>query len=241
MLKNIFARIWALYAAGLFIVTMLLAFPFFLLCFLFKEPRRSRASYPVYRIWMNIFLPLTGISVKVKGLENFRKGKNYVVICNHQSFMDIPVSSTKIPGPNKTIAKIEMSRIPIFGTLYKLGSVLVDRKNKESRRQSILQMKKVLDMGIHMIIYPEGTRNKSNEPLGPFHSGAFNLSVDTQKEIIPAIITGTRRIMPSDKSFYLLPGTIEFKIFPAIPPGHDEEELKMKCYTLMAEEVQRVQ
>jgi 1-acyl-sn-glycerol-3-phosphate acyltransferase len=130
---------------------------------------------------------MTGIRVKVTGLENFQKGHNYVVICNHNSFMDIPVSSTKLPGPNKTIAKIEMSRLPIFGTLYKLGSVLVDRKNKDSRRQSILQMKQVLQMGIHMIIYPEGTRNKSPEPMGPFHNGAFNLAVETQKKSCPPI------------------------------------------------------
>lgn len=233
MLKSISARIWAAYAALLFLTTMIIAFPFFLLCFLYEEPSRSRKSYPIYRLWMKVFLPMIGIRVKVHGLENFDRGNNYVVVCNHNSFIDIPISSTKVPGPNKTIAKIEMSRIPVFGTLYKLGSVLVDRKNKDSRRKSIIQMKKVLDMGIHMIIYPEGTRNKSSEPLLPFHNGAFSLAIDTGKEIIPAIITGTKKIMPPDKFAWLLPGQIEMHVLTPVKPEGDVESLKEKVFGMM--------
>ena len=49
-------------------------------------------------------------------------------------------------------------------------------------------MKKVLDMGLHMCIYPEGTRNKTDQPLKTFHDGAFRLAIDTRKAIIPGMI-----------------------------------------------------
>ena len=110
---------------------------------------------------MRIFFFVTGCSLKVKGKENFQHGENYIVICNHNSLMDVPLSTPFIPGANKTIAKVEMAKIPIFGLIYKRGSVLVDRNDKNSRKNSFKKMKEVLNMGMHMCIYPEGTRNKT--------------------------------------------------------------------------------
>ncbi len=147
ILKNIIARLLAAWALLWFIITMLLFFIPFCVCFFWKEPKRSHVSYPLFRVWMKVFLPLAGISIKIKGKENFKPGKNYIVVCNHTSLIDIPVSSTQIQGPNKTIGKIEFSRFPIFGIVYKLGSVLVDRKDKDSRRNSFTKMKWVLENG----------------------------------------------------------------------------------------------
>src|SRR5690606_35229051 len=122
------------------------------------------------------------------GREHFERGKRYIVVCNHNSFMDIPVSSPSIPGGNKTIAKAELARIPLFGLIYRAGSVLVDRKSEKSRKESYLRMKEVLDMGLHMCIYPEGSRNRTGKPLKAFHSGAFRLALDTGTPIVPAVI-----------------------------------------------------
>ena len=80
-----------------------------------------------------------------------------------------------------------MAKIPLFGLIYKRGSVLVDRKSEESRKNSFVKMKEVLDMGLHMCIYPEGTRNKTTEPLQRFHNGAFKLAIDTGKPIFPQL------------------------------------------------------
>ncbi len=157
------------------------------------------------RIWMNVFLTFAGCPLSVKGRKNFKPGETYVVVCNHNAFMDVPVSCPYIPGGNKTIAKIELSKVPVFGLIYKTGSVLVDRKSETSRRESFSKMKEVLAMGLHMSIYPEGTRNTTNEPLKPFHDGAFRLAIDTQKKIIPTLIFNTRKAMPADKTFFLLP------------------------------------
>lgn len=222
----------------LFVVTMLIFLvPFLLFCYFQKDPLRTTRFISFSRIWMDIYLFLIGCPLKVKGREHFAPGKNYIVVCNHNSFMDVPISSPSIPGGNKTIAKIEMSRIPLFGLLYKTGSVLVDRKSDASRKESFTKMKEVLDMGLHMCIYPEGTRNKTTEPLKSFHSGAFRLAADTGKEIIPALIFNTRKVLPASKTFYALPHPLQIHFLPpvSLQQGETSEDLKERVHKIMAD------
>ncbi len=185
---------------------------------------------------MRFFFFIAGLRLKKKGKENFKKGETYIVVCNHNTLLDVPVSTPGIPGASKTIAKIEMSRIPFFGMMYKRGSVLVDRKNDESRKASFSKMKEVLELGIHMCIYPEGTRNKTNEPLQRFHDGAFRLAADTNHLILPAIIFNTKKIFPNDKKFFLWPGKIEMHFLPPVEvASQTAEQLKEKIFALMKE------
>jgi 1-acyl-sn-glycerol-3-phosphate acyltransferase len=139
-----------------------------------------------------------------------------------------------VPGANKTIAKDSFAKIPLFGLFYKKGSILVNRKSDQSRRRSYEKMKQVLTAGIHMCIYPEGTRNRSDELLRPFYDGAFRLSKETNTPVIPAILSGTSEAMPMNKSFYLLPTklTIEF-LKPVEPDTMDVKSLKEKVYAIM--------
>ena len=217
-----------------FIATLVIIFfPVWIIGFL-HEPGRSRVLYKVFRAWIGFFFFITGIRLKRKGMENFKKGETYIVVCNHNTLLDIPVSSPGIPGPNKTIAKIEMARIPVFGTIYKSGSVLVDRKSNKSRKNSYLKMKEVLRQGIHMCIYPEGTRNKTREPLQKFHDGAFRLAEESKHAIIPALLFNTKKLFPNNKKFYFLPGKVEMHFLPAVEPGSQSaEQLKEKVFSLM--------
>jgi len=147
----------------------------------------------------------------------------------------VPVSSPGIPGGNKTIAKAEMAKIPIFGLIYKTGSILVERKNEKSRRDSFAKMKEVLDMGLHMCIYPEGTRNQTAEPIKSFHDGAFRLAVSCGNPIIPMIIFNSRKANPPDKGFFLLPTRLYMHFLPQIDVMPDErvEQLKARVFELM--------
>src|SRR5436190_919125 len=218
MVKNILGRIFAFWALIVFASTMLIVILPFWIIGLWKEPRRSYLVHTIYRTWMIVFFFFTGIRLRIKGRENYEPGENYVVVFNHNSMMDVPVSVPFTPGANKTIAKIEMARIPVFGMVYKRGSVLVDRKNEESRKASYIKMREVLNMGLHMCIYPEGTRNKTNEPLQRFHSGAFRLSADSGKSILPAVIFNTMTVLPR-KFFYFWPARIELHYLKPISPS----------------------
>ena len=219
LLKNIFGRIWAAWGALVFVSTMLLfLIPFFLFIYFQKDPKKTNRFIRYSRVWMDIFLGLVGCPLTIRGREYFKNGKTYIVVCNHNALIDVPVSSPGIPGGNKTIAKAEMAKIPLFGLIYKTGSILVDRKNEKSRRDSFTKMQAVLDMGLHMCIYPEGTRNKYAEPLKAFHDGAFRLSVSSGHAIMPMVIFNSRKANPPDKTFYLLPVKLYMNFLPEVSP-----------------------
>jgi 1-acyl-sn-glycerol-3-phosphate acyltransferase len=183
---------------------------------------------------MQMFLPLVGCPLKVVGKEHFKKGENYVVVCNHNSLMDVPLTTPFIPGANKTIAKKSMAKTPVFGIVYIKGAVLVDRNSDASRRKSFEDMKQVLSAGLHMVIYPEGTRNRTNDPLKSFFDGAFKLAVSSQKQIIPTLLFNTKKVLPPNKSFYFSPHKLEMHFLPAVAiDGLSAKELKEKVYTIM--------
>jgi 1-acyl-sn-glycerol-3-phosphate acyltransferase len=183
---------------------------------------------------MNVWLPLVGCPLKVKGKENFKKGQAYIVTCNHNSLMDVPISCPFIPGPNKTIAKSSFVKVPLFGFYYMKGAVLVNRKSELSRRQSYDKMKAVLKKGMHMSVYPEGTRNRTTEPLKKFHDGAFRLAVETGTPVIPAVILNTKKVLPVHKSFWFRPQRLEMHFLPAITSETKSKEvLKEEVFRVM--------
>lgn len=242
MIKNLLGKVFTIWGGIVFISTMLIFLPFIWAAGVLPEPVRTAWVIRFCRYWMAIFFPIAGIRVRINGRENFKKGDNYIVVCNHNSLMDVPLTSPGIPGPNKTIAKIEMSRIPLFGIIYKRGSVLLDRKSDASRRESYLKMKEVLAMGMHMCIYPEGTRNKTGQPLKSFHDGAFKLSKETGKSIIPCVITGTGAMLPHQKSFYFWPGKASMTFLPSISPSlfATAAEMKEHVFQLMWEKISEI-
>ena len=233
LIKEILGRIFAVWAAIIFIGSLLIvAIPIWLTA-LWPEPKRTVYVFKIFHVWMKFFFVLSGVRRIIKGKEHFKKGENYVVVCNHNSFMDVPLSSPAIPGANKTIAKAEMAKIPVFGMIYKRGSVLVDRKNEESRRSSFNKMKAVLDMGLHMCIYPEGTRNKTSQPLQRFHDGAFKLAVETKKQIIPALIFYTSKVLPR-KPFFFWPHKVEMHFLAGVSSQNKTpQQLKEEVFTIM--------
>lgn len=194
----------------------------------------------VSRIWMMIWLPLVGCPVRVKGWQHFQKGKSYIILFNHNALLDVPLSAPFVPGPNKTIAKDSFARVPLFGWFYSKGSVLVNRKSEQSRKKSFLEMKNVLQRGMHMCIYPEGTRNRTSAPLKPFYDGAFKLSIDSGHSIIPCVIFGTKEAMPTHIPFYLLPHILRMEFMEPISPEEQTvESLKNISYQRMLEKYSR--
>jgi 1-acyl-sn-glycerol-3-phosphate acyltransferase len=233
-LKNILGRIFAFWALVVFAGSLLIVFiPIWITGF-WSEPKKTIYVFRIFKIWMTFFFVFSGVKRVIRGRNNFKKGEAYIVVCNHNSFMYVTLTSHGIPGPNKTIAKIEMSRIPVFGMIYTRGSVLVDRKSEESRRASYNKMKEVLEMGLHMCIYPEGTRNKTSEPLQRFHDGAFKLAAETGKSIIPSVIFNTTKVLPPHKTFFFWPHKVEMHFLPPVTvSGKTTQQVKEEVFSIM--------
>lgn len=235
MLKRILGGIWLIWSGLAFFLTMLVFWiPMWAVKF-HPEPKRTDIFMRWIRRWMAVFLPLAGIRMTVTGKERFRSGENYIITCNHKSMMDVPLSSPGIPGANKTIAKMELVKIPLFGMIYRRGSVLVDRTSDASRKDAFNRMKQTLEMGMHMCIYPEGTRNKTDQPLKSFHDGAFRLALQTGKPIMPAIIFNTAKVLPADRAFYFWPAKVSMHFLDPIYIQADDtaESLKEKVFSVM--------
>ena len=210
-MKEILGRIYFVYLALLFAVTMI---PVSLIVLFQKlvlsEERFPKGLHRTFRVWMGIFMPMIFCPVKHFGRDKFKNGENYVVVVNHNSFMDIPVSAPGIPTPSITLAKAEISKVPFFGYIYKQGTILVNRKDRKSRMESFAKMKGVLKNGLSLCLYPEGTRNKSEELLGNFKDGAFRVAVESRTDVMIGIILGTKNILHPTKKMYAWPHKIEF-------------------------------
>lgn len=233
-LVNIFGKAWAVWGLLSFVVTFLIIFLPSMVAYLIPGKKGQDYFIWVSRCWMRTWLYMIGCPLTVKGKENFNKGRAYVIVYNHNALLDVPLSAPFVPGGNKTIAKASFAKVPVFGLFYKRGSVLVDRNDNQSRRKSYEDMRKVLREGMHMCIYPEGTRNRTAEPLKPFYDGAFKLAVDAQKDIMPCVIFGTKKATPINKGLYLRPTRLRMHFLPPvssmnIKPG----ELKDKVFEIM--------
>ncbi len=234
ILKSILGRVWALWALITFVASFLLILIPSLLTGLIADPNGQELYIKIARKWIRVWLFIIGCRLNVKGEHHFKKGKAFIITCNHNSFMDPPLSSPFINGPNKTIAKSTFTKVPLFGWYYKRGGVMVNRKNEESRRKSYEEMKRVLRAGMHMCIYPEGTRNRTSAPLKPFYNGAFKLAVETGHAILPTVLFNTKNVLPPGKFLFGWPGKMEIHFLPPInPEGHTADELKTIVFTTM--------
>lgn len=233
LIKNITGRIMALWAVLSFMATFLIIFIPSQLTWLIPDPRGQALFIKISEIWMRVWLVLVGCPYQIKGKQHFKKGEAYIVTCNHNSLMDVPLSSPFIVGANKTIAKSSFVKVPLFGFFYMKGAVLVNRKDDRSRRESYEKMKNVLKGKMHMCVYPEGTRNRTDEPLKKFHDGAFRLAVDTGHSILPAVIFGTKKAVPANKGFFFLPTRIGIHFLePVSPAGKTVEQLKDEIFRI---------
>jgi 1-acyl-sn-glycerol-3-phosphate acyltransferase len=241
--KQIMGRIYAMYALIIFILLLIPAYLYFVFVhFIISKKNKNYYFHEGFKNWMALYMPLIFCPVAQKGLQYFEKKQNYIVIINHNSLMDIPVSSPGIIGANKTLGKSSFSKLPIFGFIYKCGSILVDRKNSKSRGDSYNKMLAVLQQGMHLCLYPEGTRNKTNAPLQAFHDGAFKIAIGSGKPIMPAIIYNTNKILPANGPlFWAWPHAIIFEFLAPIPTNNltenDVKLLKEQCWQVMHDKI----
>ena len=185
---NIFGRIWALWGLITFFITFMIVFLPSMLSHLMDEPRGQRYFIAVSKIWMNAWLFLVGCPVKVRGKENFKAGASYVVVFNHNALLDVPLSSPYVPGANKTIAKASFAKIPLFGSFYSRGSILVDRKDDKSRSKSFDAMKKVLAMVCTCVFTPKEQGTVQLSRSNHFTTGRSGLQLPQKKISFPVLL-----------------------------------------------------
>lgn len=218
---------------------MIILLPGIMIPFLLGN-RFSWIGYKFLWIWSWIFSVFTFIRYEFHGKENFEKGKSYIYVSNHTSFLDIPGIRLIIPCEFRPIAKKELLKIPVFGFIVKAATVVVDRSSHESRKKSMEYAKRILSLGISMLIFVEGTQNRTKELLQPFKDGAFRIAIDTQTPILPMVVINAGKLMPPGK-FSIRPGKIKVIALHEISveglTTEDAAALKQKTFERMKEEL----
>ncbi|EPX58235.1 1-acyl-sn-glycerol-3-phosphate acyltransferase [Cystobacter fuscus DSM 2262] len=124
-----------------------------------------------------------------------RPAPRTVVVSNHESNAD-PFIISMLPWEMKWMAKASLLKIPVVGwSMWLAGDIPVRRGEKDSAMQAMGICKRWLDKGMPIMIFPEGTRSKTDELL-PFKDGAFRLAIETGADVLPLAVSGTRRALP---------------------------------------------
>jgi 1-acyl-sn-glycerol-3-phosphate acyltransferase len=186
---------------------MFILFPFVILASFFGRIRGGNIIYHICRFWADAAMFLWGIRHRNIYESPHNPNHPVVFVFNHISYMDIPVIlATFRKQPIRILAKAEMSKIPIFGFIYKSATVMVDRSDAEHRIKSVAILKSVLRKNISVVIAPEGTFNMTHEPLKSFYDGAFRIAIETQTPIKPVIFLDTYDRLNYASIFSLTPG-----------------------------------
>ncbi len=132
----------------------------------------------------------------VTGREHLQNGKHYIVIANHQSLLDILAVCAALPINFKFLAKRELFQIPLMGWgMASAGYIPVDRASHKSGREAVQKIARVLNMGVSVLLFPEGTRSPDGK-IQAFKMGAFKLARDNKVEILPVVVDGTGQALP---------------------------------------------
>lgn len=199
----------------LFALPMPFILVFHVLVSLIPQKKRLVYIYRAHRVWIGLWEFGTGIQFSVHNHEIVEKDQTYVFVVNHCNLMDIPIVGSSIIHPWKSLIKKEILSIPFLGWLIGRISISVDRTNRVSREQSMQGMVAALKEGISILIFPEGTRNRTPNPLKDFHTGAFRAAIAGNVPIIPVILTDTRKLQPVD-SLRFYPGRGHMTFLPPI-------------------------
>jgi 1-acyl-sn-glycerol-3-phosphate acyltransferase len=237
--RSLFGRIhywWSLFVAG----ALLAVFgpPAIFIALLL---RKRELVYPWAEFGARSWLGLSGVRVRVRGLELLNPKQTYVFISNHRSHLDTATLFLYTGRRIGILAKKELLKVPILG--YGMGFVnvlAIDRSNRERALETTNQATERIKSGISFGVFAEGTRAKPGDML-PFKKGAFYMAAQAGVPIVPVAIKNTDILMGKGTGV-AKPGTIEIVFLRPVTTEHvksDEEvnRLVKEVHSFIAEEL----
>lgn len=235
--------LYCIYALVLFILIMLLVFPFVMLALPFGKITGGNIIYQLCKIWATTWYFFIGVKHQEIYESYHDRSRQYIFVANHISYMDIPPLVLIAHQPIRILGKYEMVRIPVFGWIYRAAVVLVDRKNAETRSKSVRALKSALRHGISIFIFPEGTFNEGHDPLKEFFDGAFRIAIETETPIKPVLLVDTLDRLHYKSLFCLTPGKSRVVFLDEVAVTgltmRDIPALKQQVYDLMDKGLRR--
>jgi 1-acyl-sn-glycerol-3-phosphate acyltransferase len=235
--KNFLLWLYTAYVAVIFVGLMLIHLPFFLLSALLLGTRANLwVSTTLMLSWFGLFHLLVFIPYRVRNKQLVAGARPCVFVGNHTSFLDVTTVKQALGYGFLPLGKAEQARMPFIGWIYKPNVILIDRSSEASRKASMERMRAFLASGYSILIFPEGTMNRTPYLLKSFYDGAFRLAIDAQVPIVPFVTTNVRKLMVRG-SLRMRPGRCETIFAAPIPTTGlteaDVPALKRKTFDVM--------
>jgi 1-acyl-sn-glycerol-3-phosphate acyltransferase len=179
-----------------------------------KEPRLRTGRW--FRRLGRMLTRIGAWRITITGREHIDANRVYVIVSNHQSLADIPLLS-HLKLNTKWLAKIELFRVPLFGWMLRMaGDIPVDRAAPRQGARALMQCAKYLRQHCSVVFFPEGGRSPDGE-VQPFNEGAFQLAIREKVPILPVVVEGTGKALPSQTWVWGKSREIQLRVLEAIP------------------------
>jgi 1-acyl-sn-glycerol-3-phosphate acyltransferase len=187
------------------------------------------------------WLRLSGMRVRVRGLEQLDPRRTYIFTANHRSYLDTATLFCHLKRRIGLFAKKELLKVPILG--FGMGFVnimAIDRSNRERALATVRAATERIRSGVSFGVFAEGTRARPGQLL-PFKKGAFYMAVETGVSVVPVAIKNTDVLMGKGTGVARA-GTIEMIILPPIETtglstDEDVRRLSIEVRERIAEEL----
>jgi len=210
MKASLFKKLWII------IVTVASTLAICFLVFYLRLTGTYNREYAdsVLRWWSGVLLQAVGASWEVSNPHNvtIKQGQPHIIMANHRSYYDIPLSFVSMPGSIRMLTKKELFKIPIWGKgMMAAEFISIDRHNLEQALKDLDEARQIMQSGIVLWVAPEGTRSRTGR-LQDFKKGGFMLALQTGAVIIPVGIRGSETILPPDTFDFVLGRKVEVNI-----------------------------
>lgn len=183
-IKNFLIVVWRIWFYLIVITPLIILLPFLLITT--SKEKWYPATFYLGKVWSYIVLYGMGFFPKVSYKTKIDWSKSYMLTANHTSMIDIMMMIYVSKTPFVFIGKRELTKLPVFGLIYRRSCILVDRGNAKSRKEAFQEAQRRLKNGVSICIFPEGgVPADITKKLDAFKDGAFRLSIEHQIPIVP--------------------------------------------------------
>lgn len=190
---------------------------------LFRDDERVRELTKRWAVGLRARL---GIQVRAEGFESVDWSRPYIVMANHQSYLDVLALFSAMPRTFGVVAKKELFSIPFFsGVMRAIGCIPIDRTNRADSVASLRDVAAEVGAGRTIAVFPEGTRSRGDR-IQPLKTGSFHLARLAKVPVLPIGIHGSHALMPRENRG-ISAGTIQIRCgSPIEPPASSGRRLK---------------